>query len=106
MVKNPPAGAGDARDVGSVPASGRRPGGGNGTRSSLPAWRAPWTREPGGPQSMGRRRVRRYWETERTLAQCTKGQDAPLHTVLLDILKDVFLFFLSYKRIIFLMYLL
>ena len=31
MVKNPPAGAGDARDVGSVPASGRRPGGGNDT---------------------------------------------------------------------------
>ena len=31
VVKNPPANAGDARDVGSVPSrSGRSPGGGNG----------------------------------------------------------------------------
>ena len=30
MVKNLPASAGDVRDVGSVPGSGRCPGGGNG----------------------------------------------------------------------------
>ena len=30
VVKNPPANAGDARDVGSVPGSGRSPGEGNG----------------------------------------------------------------------------
>ena len=30
MVKNPPANAGDVRDAGSVPRSGRSPGGGNG----------------------------------------------------------------------------
>ena len=30
MVKNPPASAGDAGDVGSIPGSGRSPGGGNG----------------------------------------------------------------------------
>ena len=30
MVKNPPANAGDIRDVGSIPGSGRSPGGGNG----------------------------------------------------------------------------
>ena len=30
MVKNPPAKAGDARDVGSIPGSGRSPGEGNG----------------------------------------------------------------------------
>ena len=30
VVKNPPANAGDAGDVGSVPGSGRFPGGGNG----------------------------------------------------------------------------
>ena len=28
------------------------------TRSSVPAWRSPWTREPGGLQSMGSQRVR------------------------------------------------
>ena len=30
MVKNPPASAGDAGDTGSIPGSGRSPGGGNG----------------------------------------------------------------------------
>ena len=30
VVKNPPASAGDARDVGSIPGSGRSPGGGHG----------------------------------------------------------------------------
>ena len=30
VVKTPPANAGDARDVGSVPELGRSPGGGNG----------------------------------------------------------------------------
>ena len=30
MVKNPPANAGDARDVGSIPGSGKSPGVGNG----------------------------------------------------------------------------
>ena len=30
VVKNPPANAGDAKDVGSIPESGRSPGEGNG----------------------------------------------------------------------------
>ena len=30
MVKNPPINAGDIRDMGSVPESGRSPGGGHG----------------------------------------------------------------------------
>ena len=30
MIKNPPANAGDLRDVGSIPESGRCPGGGHG----------------------------------------------------------------------------
>ena len=30
MVKNPPSSVGDIRDVGSIPRSGRSPGGGNG----------------------------------------------------------------------------
>ena len=30
MVKNPPANAGDVRKLGSIPGSGRSPGGGNG----------------------------------------------------------------------------
>ena len=48
MVKNPPANAGDARDTGLIPASGRSPGGGNATHSSILAWEIPRTEEPGG----------------------------------------------------------
>ena len=47
VVNNPPANAGDARDVGSISGSGRPPRVGNGTHSSILAWRIPWTEEPG-----------------------------------------------------------
>ena len=53
VIKNLPANAGDARDVGSIPGLGRSPGGGNGTFSSILAWRIPWTEKPGRLQSMG-----------------------------------------------------
>ena len=33
------------------------------THSSIPAWRIPWTEEPGGLQSMGSQRVRHDWAT-------------------------------------------
>ena len=57
-VKNPPADAGDWRDLGSIPGPGRLPGGGNDNAPSISAWRIPWTEEPGGLQSMGSQRVR------------------------------------------------
>ena len=57
MEKNPPASAGDIRDVGLIPGSGRSPGGGNGTPLSILAWEIPWSEEPGGLQSMGPQRV-------------------------------------------------
>ena len=53
MVKDPPASAGDTRASGSIPGWRRSPGGWNGTHSSIPAWKIPWTKEPGGLQSMG-----------------------------------------------------
>ena len=53
VVKNLPANTGDVRDAGSIPESGRSPGGGHGHPSSVLAWRIPWTEEPGGLQSMG-----------------------------------------------------
>ena len=56
-VKNPPASAGDARDLGLVPGSGRSPGGGRGSSSSVLAWRIPWTEESGGLWSIGSQRV-------------------------------------------------
>ena len=54
MAKIPPARAGDTRDMGLVPRSGRSPGKGNGISPlSILAWRIPWTEEPGGLQSVG-----------------------------------------------------
>ena len=57
MVKTPTANAGGIRDLGSIPALGRSPGGGMATHSNILAWRIPWTEVPGGPQSMGLKRV-------------------------------------------------
>ena len=60
MVKNPPANAGDIRDMGWIPASGRSPGGGNGnplqySRLENPmdrgAW---WATVPGAAKSQTR----------------------------------------------------
>ena len=50
LVKNLPANAGDAGDVGSIPQSGRSPGVGNGNPLQ---YSCPWTEEPGGLQSVG-----------------------------------------------------
>ena len=46
---------------GSVPGSGRSPGAGNGTQSSVLAWEVPWTEEPGGLQSTGLQRAGHDW---------------------------------------------
>ena len=56
-VKNLPASVGDARDLGSIPGSGRSPGGGNGSSLQYLAWEIPQTEKPGGMQSMGSQRV-------------------------------------------------
>ena len=58
MEKNPPASAGDARDAGLIPGSGRFPW----KRAWPPmsvflSGESPWTEEPGGSQSMGSQRV-------------------------------------------------
>ena len=50
-VKDPPANAGDA---GVIPALGRSPGGGNGKPLQYSCLQEiPWTKEPGGLQSIG-----------------------------------------------------
>ena len=71
VVKNPPANAGDIKDLGLIPGSGRYPGGGHGNRlqypfffffdSSILAWRIPWTQESGELLSKGLQRVRHDW---------------------------------------------
>jgi len=42
VVKNPPASAGDVRDAGSIPGSGRSPGGGHGNPLEDPMDRVAW----------------------------------------------------------------
>ena len=44
MVKNLPANTGDARDEGSIPGSGRSPGGGNGNPLQYPCLENPMDR--------------------------------------------------------------
>ena len=48
MVKILLANAGDIKDAGLIPGSGRSPGEEMATYSSIPAWKIPWTEEPGG----------------------------------------------------------
>ena len=57
VVKNPPASAGEARDLGSVPESGRFPGVGNGNPLQYPCLENSVDRVTGGLQSMGSQRV-------------------------------------------------
>ena len=52
MVKSPRANAGDARDVGSIPRSGRSPGVGNGNLLLYACLENPMDREFGGLQSV------------------------------------------------------
>ena len=56
MVRNLPTNAGDLRDPGLIPESGRSPG--EGTHSSILAWEISWTEKPDRLQSMGSQRVR------------------------------------------------
>ena len=57
VVKNPPAKAGDIRDVGLILRLGDPLEEGLATHSSILAWRIPWTGEPGGLQSIRLQRV-------------------------------------------------
>ena len=70
MVKNPPASAGDARDVGLI----LIPGWENpleeamATHSTILAWKIPWTEELGGLQSM---RLQRVGHNQEQALHCT-----------------------------------
>ena len=51
----------DAADSGSIPRSGRSPGEGKATHSSILAWEILWTEDPGGLQSMRSQRAGHDW---------------------------------------------
>ena len=61
VIKNPPANAGDARDRGSIPGSGRSHGEGNGNPLQYSCLENPMDRGPGGLQSIGTQRAGHDW---------------------------------------------
>ena len=77
VVKNPPTNAGNIRDEGLIPGSGRSPGGGHGNPLQYSCLeKSPWTEKPGGLQSMRLQRVRHDW---RDLA-CTHSSQGKMCT--------------------------
>ena len=61
VVNNPPANGGGVQVMGSIPGSGRSPGGRHGNPLQYSCLdRIPWTEEPGGLQSTGLQRVRHH----------------------------------------------
>ena len=58
VVESPPAKAGGVRDAGSIPGSGRSPGGGSGHPLQYSCLGHPMTEEPGGLPTTGSPRVR------------------------------------------------
>ena len=67
--KEPAASTGEVRDTGWIPGTGRSPGGGHATHSSIHSWRIPWTEEFGGLQSIVSQRVRHDCETSTTFVE-------------------------------------
>ena len=57
VLRNLPASAGDVRNAGSIPGSGRSPGEVKCNHSSILAWEISWTEESGELKSMGSQRV-------------------------------------------------
>ena len=57
VVKNLPANTEDITDAGAIPELGRSPGGEMAIHFSILPWRIPWTKEPGGLQSIRSQRV-------------------------------------------------
>ena len=57
VVKNPPANAGDVKDAGLIPGSGRSPGGEHGNPLQCSCLENPLDRGAGGLQSLGSHRV-------------------------------------------------
>ena len=53
--KEPSLGAGDLRDKGAIPGSGKAPGGGHGNTFQYSWLGIPWTEEPGQPHFMYRK---------------------------------------------------
>ena len=80
VVKNLPANAGDARDMGLIPGSGRSPDRVMATHSSILAWEIPWTEEPGGLQIPRIAKSQTNWAAESTCKRTHKHTHTHAHT--------------------------
>ena len=98
VVKNPPANAGDAKDMGSIPGSGRYPGGGNGNQLEYfflgnPMGRGTWWAIV---QGVAKSQTGFSIHTENNVAACTEaGQQRMLDSVVRSsdhILKELYRF--------------
>ena len=79
VVQNLPANAEDLKDDSLISESGRSPGEGTATHSSILAWRIPWTEELGGLQSIGSQRVGHNWsDLTHTYYLTSKSSHFPL----------------------------
>ena len=66
VVKNPPANAGDSRDMGSIPRSRRSPGGGHGNTRQYSCLENPMDRGAWWATVMGSQQAGHAWVTEHT----------------------------------------
>ena len=66
--------------MGLIPGSGRSPGGGKATHSSILAGRIPWTEDPGGQQSVASHKVGYDWGRPSLVAQMIKNLPAMQET--------------------------
>ena len=71
LVKKPPASAGDTRDLGSVPGSGRPLEEETATHSSILAWKILWTEATVQEATKSRRRLNTQDDTELMITQQT-----------------------------------
>ena len=91
VEKNPPTGAEDARDSGSITGFRRSTWVGRGNQSCILAWRIPWAEEPGGLQSVGSWRVGHAWAHMHLPLKCKHSSKChvPLVTLLLSVCPGV-----------------
>ena len=91
VVKHPLDVAGDARQEGSTPGSGRSPGVGNGNPRQISCLTILWTEEPGGQPFRESHRVRCDWECMHL------GQGFPSHQVSPTFILNNFFLHLSFS---------
>ena len=75
----------NAGDVGSIPELGRSPGEVMATHFSIPAWKIPWTEEPGELQFMGSQRVGQDWTTNTFTFPSLKVDDPGFHPFIFQV---------------------